>query len=64
MGAPLDSPFLSYPFFPDANYFKAEKHLYLEINVWSLRSDLERHWFRTGGQASMSGFFLCPETAN
>ena len=22
-----------------------EKHLYLVINMWSLRSDLERHWF-------------------
>ena len=31
-----------------------EKHLYLVINVWSHRSDLERHWFvNKRGQASM-----------
>ena len=36
-----------------------EKHLYSVINVWSLRSYLERHWFRTRGARLACQTFLC-----
>ena len=36
-----------------------EKHLYLVINVWPLRCDLYRHWFRTGGARLAFQAFIC-----
>ena len=36
-----------------------EKHLHMVINVWSLRSDLERHWFRTTGARLTCHAFIC-----
>ena len=36
-----------------------EKHLYLVINVWPLRCDLWRHWFRTrGARLAFQAFIL------
>ena len=36
-----------------------EQHLYLVINVWPLRSDLQRHWLRTRGTKLAFQAFIC-----